>query len=295
MLETDIKEDFLDLFYHVIKDCELENNNKLNLFALEIKNAEFNIDALADELDDNIIPFMLSRKQISNMNDKFGGKKSREAREKFRIHTSNEGELGEVLLYCFLEAHLNAPKILSKYELKTSNNDYIKGADGVHLLKINDSSYQLIFGESKLYTDLQGAIYKSFESITNFLSNNQDSFEEDLINANLIKEAFDENSYEVLKSILLPKKRVPNNINLDNSFGIFLGFDYNFDENLKGDEARKKIKNEIENIVRDNIDTINFQLKKDNLKGYDFYIYTMPINSIDTTRKNMIARLVNGQ
>lgn len=42
------------------------------------------------------------------------------------------------------------------------------------------------------------------------------------------------------------------------------------------------------------IDSINNQLKKENLKGYDFYIYTMPINKIEETRKNMIERLVNG-
>ena len=57
---------------------------KINLiffhFSLEIKNTLFNIESLSDELDDNIIPFMLSRKQLKDMNDKFGGKKSRQAR-----------------------------------------------------------------------------------------------------------------------------------------------------------------------------------------------------------------------
>ncbi|XPV70194.1 MAG: DUF1837 domain-containing protein [Halarcobacter sp.] len=294
MLKTDIKCDFLDLFYHVIKDYKLENQNKLNLFSLEIKNTMFNVDSLADELDDHIIPFILSRQQIENMGDKYGGKKSREARKRFRKYTSNEGELGEVLLYCFLEAHLKAPKILSKYELKTSNNDYIKGSDGVHLLKINETTHQLLFGESKLYGDLKGAIYKAFGSIIEFLEKKQDTFDESLINANLSKEAFKDEDYEMLKTILLPKKRVSSNISLDNAFGIFLGFDYNFDGTLKGDEARKKIKEEIEEIVLASIDSINNQLKKENLKGYDFYIYTMPINKIEETRKNMIERLVNG-
>lgn len=294
MLETGIKSSFLDLFYHIIKDYKLENENQLNLFSLEIKNTEFNIDALADELDDHIIPFILSRQQIENLDDKFGGKKSREARRKFREYTSNEGELGEILLYCFLESHLNAPKILSKYELKTSSNDYIKGSDGVHLLKISKSTYQLLFGESKLYGDLKKAIYKAFESIIEFLDKKQDSFDEGLINTNLSKEAFDNNDYEALKNILLPKKRIKNSINLDTAFGIFLGFDYNFDDDLKGNEAREKIKKEIEDIVLDSINSLNYQLQKENLKGYDFYIYTMPINKIDETRKQMIERLVNG-
>lgn len=44
----------------------------------------------------------------------------------------------------------------------------------------------------------------------------------------------------------------------------------------------------------DSISSINFQLNKKNLKGYDFYIYTMPINNIESTRKEIIKRLTNG-
>ena len=38
MLETNIKKDFLDLFYHIIKDYKLDNENKLNLFSFFIRN-----------------------------------------------------------------------------------------------------------------------------------------------------------------------------------------------------------------------------------------------------------------
>jgi hypothetical protein len=56
------------------------------------------------------------------------------------------GELGELLLYCFLESHINAPKILTKLEIKTSNQMDVNGADGVHLLQNTDKDYQLVFG-----------------------------------------------------------------------------------------------------------------------------------------------------
>jgi hypothetical protein len=50
---------------------------------------------------------------------------SKKARGKFIDYINNKGgELGELLLYCFLESHLKAPKILSKLELKTSTNHY---------------------------------------------------------------------------------------------------------------------------------------------------------------------------
>ena len=57
------------------------------------------------------------------------------AKERLRKAESNEGELGEILLYSMLEAHLKAPKLLTKLELKTDPNHYVNGTDGVHLLK----------------------------------------------------------------------------------------------------------------------------------------------------------------
>ena len=61
----------------------------------------------------------------------------------------------KLLLFCFLESQLKAPKILSKLELKTTSGLYVNGADGVHFLKLEDGNYQLIFGESKMYVDIK--------------------------------------------------------------------------------------------------------------------------------------------
>lgn len=84
------------------------------------------------------------------------------AQERFRDYQSNDGEFGELLLYCLLESHLGAPKILTKMNLKTSHNDYVKGADGVHLLKLNDDEYQIVFGESKMYKNVRSGLKKCF-------------------------------------------------------------------------------------------------------------------------------------
>ena len=78
---------------------------------------------------------------------------SRKARKKFKEAVKNDEELGELLLFCFLEGHLDAPKILTKLELKASNQLYVNGSDRVHLKKLSDKKYQLIFGESKTYDD----------------------------------------------------------------------------------------------------------------------------------------------
>ncbi|MFG5502025.1 DUF1837 domain-containing protein, partial [Enterococcus faecalis] len=136
----------------------------------------------------------------------------REAREQFKEWKNNTGELGEFLLFCFLEGHLNAPKILSKLELKTSNKMYVNGSDGVHFLNMNDNRYQLIFGESKLEQNLTTVLKHAFNSIYDFINEvNKDgekksgiNFERSLISSNLEKETFSEEEKVFLSQLIYP-------------------------------------------------------------------------------------------
>ena len=291
----DIKDNFLKLFYHDIVDCDLGNDNKLNLFTLKISNNRFAYDELISELYDCIITFSLSRNELFQFEKSKGGKRFIAAREKFRDYCSNEGELGEVLLYCFLEAHLQAPKILTKLEIKTSSNDYVKGADGVHLLRLDEQNYQLVFGESKLNSDLSRGISEAFISITKFLdgANNKLLFEKNLVNSQLVKEAVDDSTYNFLKKIIVPEAN-EDDFHTDNSFGIFLGHDIKVDENKKNlDNAafRNYLRESTKKMVIDKLDSIKKQIQKKELWGYNFYIYTVPFTDLKNIRKDIIKEL----
>ena len=295
LLKTEIEEDFLKLFYHDIIDYDLGNQNRLNLFILRISNNRFSYQELTTELFDNIITFSLSRQELEKYKESVGGKTFKAAIEKFRDYNSNEGELGEILLYCFLEAHLNAPKILTKLEIKTSNNHYVNGADGVHLLKLDNYNFQLIFGESKLNSDLKAGIYEAFKSVTKFIESNKIGFEINLVNSQLIKESIDEKTYQYLKKIIIPNAN-EDKYNLDKSFGIFLGFDFEITEdkkNLPNKIFRDYLRNEIEQIVLDAVDSIKYQITNKNLWGYDFYIYTVPFTDLSDERKQIIKDITN--
>ena len=133
--------DFLNSFDLLLKTTIDKNKrDSLNLYALKINANEFNY-AISRKV----------KKQYSNR----PGSLSKKARTKFKEYSKNDGELGELLLFCFLESQLKAPKILSKLELKTTSGLYVNGADGVHFLKLEDGNYQLIFGESKMYVDIK--------------------------------------------------------------------------------------------------------------------------------------------
>jgi len=295
MLEKNIKEDFLHLFYNDLCDEELENKNRLNLFTLKVKNNAFSYDELISELGNKLYYFALSRKQINILKkeDKLNDliKKSK---AKLKSYTTNDGELGEILLYCLLESHLNAPKILTKLELKTNSEDYVKGADGVHLLKLSDSDYQLILGESKLNSDLLKGIYEAFGSIDKLLtSTSKLEFEMDLINSELVKEAYEEDSYDVLKKIIIPSAKEDETY-LDYSFGIFLGFDIEISDQeikLSNIDFRKSIREKIKKEILKAKDSINYQLKKKGYSGYQFYIYVVPFSDLKNKRKEIIKQI----
>lgn len=295
MIETNVKKNFLDLFYHDVKDYNLDKSNRLNVFTLKVKNNAFAYDELVKLLSNHLYHFALSRTEVQKLIDaEEYSTLAKNAQEKLRVYSANEGELGEILLYCLLESHLGAPKILTKLEIKTSNNDYVKGADGVHLLKLTDKDFQLILGESKLNSDLQKGVYEAFGSLLKLLNDNKKlDFEIGLINSQLVKEAFNENLYDYLKKVIVPSAR-DDKINTDYSFGIFLGFDIEItteEENKPNAEFRTHIRDKIKQQIQNITDSINFQINKSEFVGYDFYIYIIPFSNLKTKRKEIIKEL----
>ena len=75
--------------------------------------------------------------------------------------------LGEILQYAFIEEKLGASKIFSKIELDslTSESFY----DGIHLLKMDDTSFQMVFGTSNVEDQMDDAIANAFLKIKNSL------------------------------------------------------------------------------------------------------------------------------
>ena len=160
--------DFLNSFDLLLKTTIDKNKrDRLNLYALKINANEFNYDNLEEQLVDPMIDYAISRKVKKQYSNR-PGSLSKKARTKFKEYSKNVGELGELLLFCFLESQLKAPKILSKLELKTTSGLYVNGADGVHFLKLEDGNYQLIFGESKMYVDIKKAFDNALKSLYEF-------------------------------------------------------------------------------------------------------------------------------
>jgi len=296
LLNVKVTDEFMNLFYHDIKDHKLTNSNtKINLHVLRIANNKFDYHKLVSELHENIINYCLSPKELQDLEGTTGGKKYILAVNKLRDYESNEGELGEILLYCMLESHLKAPKIMTKMELKTSSKDYVKGSDGVHLLQINDTDFHLIFGESKLTKKFQKGLYEAFNSIAEFINRPKNNINDEviLINTHLNNEALTEEAYQFIKKVLFPNQ-LKEEIYTDNAFSIFIGFGLELtdeDWNLPNHEFREKVRRTIIEMVEKEYKYIEKKIVEKKLGGYSFYLYAIPFFNLEETRKLIIKNL----
>ena len=273
----------------------LKNNNCLRLFCLDVSNNKFSYSGLHQFLQRNIGRYVFSRATIEQFiedgdSDAIGLKAVELLRQASNPKdTGAGGELGEILLYLFLEQKLNAPKLLSKVELKTTKNQYVFGSDGVHLLTLGDKAFQLVLGESKIVGKLESAVDDAFASIKKV--SNDASNEIRLIEKNILSESFDDETTELIKSIIVPTKR-DRSIVVDNAFGIFLGYSIGIDATQYSnaefrDAINDKLKNDINNIAT----YIEKKVNESGLVGYSFYFYILPFNNALQDRAAIIQKL----
>lgn len=297
-------EEFSKVFKELKHDekLELPNNNSLKMYYTTIMNNTFEYSNLQELLLSNITNYVFSRKENK---EAFDTKKipnlTRKAMMEFRKISNkkdcgNGGELGELLLYIFLESNLKAYKLLSKMELKTNSEDYIKGADGIYLYEYedddNEKHFEYIIGEAKIEATSAKSIADAFKSILVHLQ--KKDFERELVDREIFKETFNEEQAEKIKRILVPSPD-DDDIDMQKAFGIFIG--YGLNKNLKLDEVdnkkgKKIIEARIEKDIKNICKNIKDKIKENkNLKNYSFYVYVMPFKDSKKDRVEILKNI----
>ncbi|GAK12683.1 DUF1837 domain-containing protein [Geomicrobium sp. JCM 19039] len=286
-----------------VSTSQIPVENNLQVFIFPISSNQFDHKVAANHLLESVADFALSRKAKEYIGKTNYMKLSKDARAKFKDWRQNTGELGEFLLFCFLEGHLQAPKILSKLELKTSSEMYVHGADGLHYLKLSNGNYQLIFGESKLHKQLNPAIRDAFKSIRDFKESvnakgNEKSgisFERSLMSSNLDRETFSEEEKTFLRSIVYPTPG-ESSYDVDEAFGIFIGYEVEF-ENERKTLSNIGFREHVETAIKEEIETqkenVANYIEKFDLYGHIFHIYVLPFSKLDDTREMMLKELLS--
>ncbi|MEL7636049.1 MULTISPECIES: DUF1837 domain-containing protein [Sporomusa] len=298
---TSIPSGFDSVFIEVQHACSLnlKNPHCLRIYCLDISNNSFSHVALHKFLQKNIGRYVFSRAAIERFRldgeeEAIGLKAIELLRNASNLKDKGAGgELGEILLYLFLEQKLNAPKLLSKVELKTSGNQYVFGSDGVHLLYdknlAGEPYYQLVLGESKIIGSLKDAIDDAFDSIAKV--NAKPDNELRLIESNILNEAFDEATIDYVKSLIIPSKR-DLSINIDRAFGVFLGYTIGIDASQYSNaDYRKAVVDKMANDIQTNAAHIAQKIINAKMSGYSFYFYVIPFDNASNDRAAIIKKL----
>jgi hypothetical protein len=280
---------------------DVTNSNSLRLFMLNTENKQFNYDELYEYVLSNLTRYAFDRRKVSEAESDSSKQTSivLEALSQLRSIKDNAdkgagGELGEILLYLFLEQDLQAPKLLSKIELKTSREEYVKGSDGVHFKFRTDANgrkiLQLVIGEAKIQNSLENAIKSAFESIKTYLTTNTQ--DRTLLDTHLMNQLVDPDEAAEIRSYVLeiPRKK------RETVFGIFLGYSIEYDgSNDKNDDYDKNVVEANEKQVMALKDIIISQINLHDISNYEFNFYFLPFHNAMTDRRDIMLKITSGQ
>lgn len=300
------RDDFDQIFIESDGAGRLNNPNysQVRLFYLDIENNEFAYDCLDDFLIDNIGYYVLSRTEMQALRDKNKEQAAclRAIRAMYQHGIPGQkgtgNDLGEIMVYAFLEDVLGAPKILTKAEIVGGTAG--SRTDGVHLLKLNDSGkdrYQLVLAASDITGDIYKAVAKvllQLDDIVGAMKN-----ERQMVDRAVLSSSFDADTTAYLKSILIPSRASSGRPDI--SFGIFIGYSLGidasqFDTDTYRTKAMKKMKKDVEDIAP----YISIQLAKmallgkNNIGNHSFYFYFMPFDDADKDKNTIMQNLLSG-
>ena len=300
------RDDFDQIFIESEGAGQLNNPNysQVRLFYLDIENNEFLYDCLDDFLVDNIGYYVLSRTEMQNLRDRHKEHSAclRAIRAMNQHGTPGEkgtgNDLGEVMVYAFLEDVLGAPKIFTKAEIVGGTSG--SRTDGVHLLKLSDGvndKYQLVLAASDITGNIKNAVDSVIQRLDDIVGVTGN--ERKMVDRAVLSSSFDADTTSYLKSILIPSRAASGRPDI--SFGIFIGYSLGIDPSqYDNDTYRSKAMEKMKQDVEDIAPYISTQLSNasivsnSNITNHSFYFYFMPFNDADSDKDKIMQNLLSG-
>ena len=276
------------------KDLGLINNNQIKTFHLLVENKRFLLTGLSDFVKKNIGRYLYSRLQI----DEFYSNQAEETIFSEAISTLKskgystdqlDDELGNIVIYIFLEHILNAPKIYTSIEC----SDKAINKTGLHLFRLNSHNltFQIIFSKAYINDDLHKSIDTAFQDLT-LIANSTDKHYK-FLETSILREKFDDATSNELKSIILPQKR-KNEINVDKAYGILLGYSIDLDKAVNNEEYRNNLDKKMVDDLQHQIPYIVNKINETGLQNSSFYIYLLPLDDASKDKHTIMQNLIGG-
>ncbi len=276
-------------------------NHDLQIFCLKFDDFDFDYHGLWKHLRNNIGYYVYSRAQIKQyMDDDEISALAYDAiaHIKGMIESgkmSSGNELGEFLLYIFLEQVLNAPKLMSKVEFGNHGGIFTSESAGIHLLTADTAVpfNQLVLGTSMINGDIQTAIDLAFADAQRLKNRKKD--ERRFVESNIFAASFPDDVYDQLESIILPSEVSGQKPAM--AFGMFLGYTLSsVTPNGKSvDVYQNDVLNQLKTDILNQVPFIESKITQYGLDGYSLYIYLLPFADADEDKKDIMDKLLQSE
>ncbi|AQW61916.1 hypothetical protein B1779_01105 [Dehalococcoides mccartyi] len=279
----------------------LRNPEQLRLFHLDVLNNKFSSSELQKLLMRNIGRYVFSRAKLEKFRidddiDMISSQALRILQKSGGADLKGTGsELGEMLVYAFLEEKLEAPKLMSRVELANDAMQYGSGCDSIHLLEVDGTDavpcYQLVFGASDIVGDMKDAIDCVFESILRI--GQSEANEIQMVENTVLSRLFETDEIERITKILIPSPG--NKSTCDTAFGAFLGYTLGLDPSgYSTIEFRKVLTQKMERDIQEHAAYIAKKIRDNHLDTHSFYFYVLPFNDAETEKKEIMGNVLKG-
>lgn len=136
------------------------------------------VEDLVKVIAEHVIDYAIPRSEIREAAEEYQTTRSTQklarladAAKSLFTDVEQSGEGGELLLFVLAESTLRLPQLICKMSLKTNARMHVHGADGLHAgVDPVTGKLLLYWGESKIYSDVVGAVRECLASIRPMLA-----------------------------------------------------------------------------------------------------------------------------
>lgn len=167
-----------DVFTVINQDNTLTpvDNKKVLSIINDFEDGSWRYDKFQKFIWNNIKETALSYKERQALVDEGEDSVLTEAAKNLRLINDKEdsgegGEIAEILLYGIMKNYYKALPVVPKIFYKQNSQDFAKGADSVHIVIEDETTFSLWLGESKFYNSIENARFdKIVDSVNNSIS-----------------------------------------------------------------------------------------------------------------------------
>lgn len=302
-LTTTVNDRDFDQIFAEVKDhgenLNVRGNSELRLFYLRgVSDYHFPIDNLRKFLSKNIGAYVFSRSRIHQFEldcDSYSvGISAMDIMRKNGAadQRGTGNELGEIMVYAFLESVLKAPKIFSKVELSKLGAGG-SASDSIHikLLSAGESSinYEMVFAASGIIGTFTEAVDAVFSHIYEVKKHSTDEI--NLVDESIFSLPNDDPVVKEMSPLIKPQPG--KTVNRDSAYGIFLGYTLGLrKDNRSPDEYRGLVEDKMVADLKQYTPYIRQKIVDLGLSGRSFYMYVFPLDDAATDKLTVMKKVL---